>query len=142
MLSGGFSTTKDQVFAEGGWELRSKTTSWGVGVAAGVTLVEGGGRYVYGGLRLPLAFDEDGRWLLTPSIAAGLYDNDSNHHIDLGGSLEFRSALELSYRLGEWTRLGLYVAHLSNASIYERNGGAETAGLSLAFDFGAWLAQR
>lgn len=142
LLSGGFTVTEKDVFVEGGVEIRSAPAAYGLGVMAGATLVEGGGRYVYGGLRWSRALDEAGSWLLIPSIAAGLYDNDDAHHLDLGGSLEFRSALELSYAVTEWARLGVYVAHLSNASIYDRNGGAETAGLTLTFDLGGWMAER
>ncbi len=139
MLGGGFATTQDAVFAEGGLELRSASLECGLGTMAGITVVEGGGSYVYGGLRWPRALDSHDRWRLTPSIAAGLYDNDEHDVIDLGGSLEFRSALELSYALGRWARVGAYVAHLSNARIYERNGGAETAGIAFSLDLGAML---
>lgn len=142
VLGGGFATTEDAIFAEGGLELRSAGLECGLGSMAGLTLVEGGGRYLYGGLRWPRAIDAEDRWRLTPSIAAGLYDHDGEHLIDLGGSLEFRSALELSYSIGQWARVGVYVAHLSNARIYERNRGAETSGLTLSFDLGGWLANR
>ena len=67
-----------------------------------------------------------------------VYDTEDNDHIDLGGPVEFRSSIEVSYALNRWTRLGVYVAHLSNASIYSRNRGAETAGLALSFDLGGW----
>jgi len=142
VLGGGFATTEDEIFAEGGLELRSAPMVYGVGTMAGVTFVEGGGRFVYGGLRWPRALDEADRWRITPSIAAGLYHHDERNALDLGGSLEFRSALELTYALGPWAFVGAYVAHLSNASIYERNGGAETAGLALTVDLGGWLGSR
>jgi lipid A 3-O-deacylase len=142
LVGGGFSTTQDARFAEGGLELRSAPVVHGVGAMAGATLVEGGGLYVYGGLRWPRALDEQDRWRLTPSVAAGLYDDDNHKGLDLGGSLEFRTALELSYAIRPWARVGVYVAHLSNASIYDQNGGAETAGLALSFDVEAWLSSR
>jgi hypothetical protein len=45
---------------------------------------------------------------------------------DLGGTLEFRSGLELAYRFDDRSRLGLEISHRSNASIYEDNPGEET----------------
>ena len=120
--------------------MRSAPIVEGVSAMVGLTSVEGGGLYYYAGLRLPFVAFDDPRWRVTPSFAAGVYDTKDNDRIDLGGPVEFRSALEFSYALSEWLRIGVYVAHLSNASLYERNGGAETAGLALSFDLGGWFA--
>jgi lipid A 3-O-deacylase len=79
--------------------------------------------FAYGGFRFELPLRE--RWLVSPSWAAGLYTRDGDGK-DLGGALEFRSAIELSYRLGERSRLGLCLYHLSNAGLSGFNPGTES----------------
>jgi hypothetical protein len=81
-----------------------------------------GSLYVYGGFRFDLPLGE--RWLVSPQWAAGLYYYAGGR--DLGGALEFRSGIELSRRLGERSRLGLTLYHLSNAGLYSRNPGTES----------------
>jgi hypothetical protein len=139
IVSGGFARTTEEILAEGGVELRSAPLVEGVSAMAGLTSVEGGAIYYYGGLRLPLVPFESERWLVTPSVAAGVYDTNDNDHIDLGGPVEFRSAIEFSYALNDWLRIGLYVAHLSNANLYDQNRGAETAGIALSLDLEGWI---
>jgi len=43
---------------------------------------------------------------------------------ELGSALEFRSAVELSYRTDDARTVGLALAHISNAGLGERNPGA------------------
>jgi lipid A 3-O-deacylase len=95
---------------------------------AGGLFASKGTLFFYGGLRydLPLA----GSWFLSPQLAAGLYSHELG--IDLGGALEFRSALELSRELrGGRSRVGLLLFHLSNGHLYSHNPGTE--GLVLAY---------
>lgn len=68
--------------------------------------------------------------MLTPSFAVGAYEDGDGK--DLGGTLEFRSAVELSYRLDDRARLGLAFDHISNASIYDDNPGTESLVLMYA----------
>jgi hypothetical protein len=93
-----------------------------------------GAIYVYAGmgaeLRLP------GRWRLCPSFSAGLYHQGEGQ--DLGGLLQFRSALELSYTLDPRRRLGVSLDHISNGGIFGRNPGSE----SLTFTYSAKLGRR
>ena len=81
-----------------------------------------GSLYVYGGLRFDLRLGEG--WQVSPQWAAGIYYHSGTN--DLGGALEFRSGIELSRRLGERSRLGLTLYHLSNAGLYSRNPGTES----------------
>ena len=61
--------------------------------------------------------------VLSPSFSVGgFHEGDGK---DLGGAIEFRSALELAYRFENNARLGVQVGHLSNASIYDSNPGEE-----------------
>ncbi len=63
-------------------------------------------------------------WVLTPSLAAGLYLKNKGK--DLGLPLEFRSAMALAYEFDNWHRLGLQFYHLSNSSFSSRNPGEES----------------
>lgn len=74
------------------------------------------------------------RWVLTPSFTPGLYHEGDGK--DLGGTVEFKSALELSYRFDNRARLGIGISHISNASIYDSNPGTETVYLTYAMPLG------
>ncbi len=101
-----------------------------VGVMAGAQ----GSLYAYGGFRVEVPFG--GRWMFIPGWAAGLYNRSEK--FDLGGPLEFRSSLELAYRLHGGSRLGVCLYHLSNAGLFDRNPGSE----SLVVTYSADLQRR
>lgn len=78
---------------------------------------------VYGVFSLNYDFYLHEHIVLTPYTGVGVYEeNDSK---DLGGPIEFRSGVELAYEADNGTRLGVNFSHMSNASIYEDNPGAE-----------------
>jgi hypothetical protein len=60
----------------------------------------------------------------TPGFAAGLFHRGGGQN--LGGPVEFRSSIELAYRFGDGSRLGLNLSHLSNGGFYDRNPGTES----------------
>ena len=60
----------------------------------------------------------------SPGWAAGLFHRSPD--FDLGGPLEFRTSLELAYRLHGGSRLGLCLYHLSNAGLFTKNPGSES----------------
>lgn len=105
--------------------------------AAGVIAIAEGSFYAYSGFRFEIPLGE--RWMLNPNWAAGLY-----HHrqggFDLGGPLEFRSGIELAYRLPNGSRLGLCLYHLSNAGFFDRNPGSES--LVLTYSAGLLRSRR
>lgn len=80
-----------------------------------------GGVYGYAGLNYDWQFANN--WHLVPNLAVGAYDDHSSK--DLGGTLEFRSGIELDYALANQHRLGLAFHHISNAGIYDENPGTE-----------------
>jgi lipid A 3-O-deacylase len=88
--------------------------------------------YGYGGVLVDVFFGK--RWVLTPSFAAGYYDQGDG--LDLGHELEFRSSIELSYRFDNRTRLGLSFYHLSNASIGDINPGTEVLSIVYSIPLG------
>ena len=63
------------------------------------------------------------RIVTTLSFAPGYYHKGASKN--LGYDLEFRSQLEISYRLDDRSRLGLSISHMSNASIGDKNPGTE-----------------
>jgi len=84
--------------------------------------------YVYGGFRFNFPLGK--RWAVIPSWATGLYYPGGDGGKDLGGVVEFRSGIELAYRLGGRSRLGVSLYHLSNGGLYEFNPGTESLILS------------
>lgn len=86
----------------------------------------------YAGVLVDIYFGR--RWVLTPSFAPGLYREGDGK--DLGGTIEFKSQLELSYRFDDRSRLGLGISHISNASIYDSNPGTETVFLTYSLPLG------
>ena len=99
-------------------------TSWRrfrplVGVQAnrrGAVLAYGGGLY-----DLPIG----PRVAVTPSLAAGGYVAGRGR--DLGHTAEFRTAIQVSYRLPDESRLGVQAQHVSNANLGGGNNmGAES----------------
>ena len=83
---------------------------------------QNGTLYAYGGLRFDVPLGE--KWVMTPQWATGIYFADQGR--DLGGALEFRSGIELTRRIGERSRIGVLLYHLSNASFYRFNPGTES----------------
>jgi hypothetical protein len=76
---------------------------------AGALATSKGALYVYGGLR----FD----------VPLGYHREKGQ---DLGGAVQFRSGLELSYRLAGGSRLGVCMYHLSNGGLFRANPGSES----------------
>jgi lipid A 3-O-deacylase len=60
----------------------------------------------------------------TPSFAPGLYHEGDGK--DLGHVLEFKTEIQLSYGLSENTNFGVSYNHVSNASIGDKNPGANS----------------
>jgi len=78
--------------------------------------------YGYGGFGWNIPVSE--KVAVTPSLAVGAYHNGNG--LDLGGGLEFRSAIEGSYKLKNDSLVGLSLNHISNGGIHDTNPGAET----------------
>lgn len=85
--------------------------------------------YVYLGLALDIFLRDF--LVLTPSFSPGLYYRGT-HGVRLGHEIEFRSAVELAYVFGGGYRLGAQIFHVSNASISNKNPGANAGALFLS----------
>lgn len=117
-------TQGDNAAAQFGMEYRMKPFAYNVRPGFGANVSSDGSLYGYGGLFWDIAL-AGGGFYLTPNFVAGLYSKGDGKN--LGGPIEFRSGLELSYVLpNSKSRVGLAFNHISNASIYDRNPGAET----------------
>ena len=134
VYGGIFNTANDDNPTELGVEYRFKglrlpklPASLALRPAVGVAGTEDGNFWAYGGLRLDLKL---GAWAVTPQFAAALYEDGDGR--DLGGILEFRSGLEVSYRFGTGPRLGLLFYHLSNGDFYDFNPGSNSLVLTLS----------
>ena len=84
------------------------------------------GKYFYSGLRKDIVLSD--KTYLTPSFAIGYYDQGISK--DLGYDLEFRSQLEISYKLESMNRIAISINHISNASLGEQNPGVESMVIS------------
>ena len=130
--AGAFDLGKDQTAAEGRLEYRSNIRLWVFKPFAGVMGTSDGGAFGYAGVLVDIFFGR--RAVASLSFARGAYAEGSGKK--LGHELEFRSQLELAYRFDDRARLGFSVSHISNASIGDKNPGAESLMLTYALPVG------
>jgi len=77
--------------------------------------------YVYTGIQ---AQYQMGKIVITPSFSPGLYEQGDGK--DLGHIIEFKSEVQLSLNFLENSQLGMSYNHISNASLGEKNPGANS----------------
>ncbi len=77
--------------------------------------------YLYSGVQ---AEYELGFLTITPSFAPGYYNYGSGK--DLGYPLEFKSEIQMSFNLSDTSHLGMSYNHISNASLGDKNPGANS----------------
>ena len=77
--------------------------------------------YFYTGVQAQYNF---GSLVVTPSFAPGYYNKGNGK--DLGHALEFKSEVQLSLDLSKSSQLGFSYNHLSNASLGDKNPGANS----------------
>ena len=95
----------------------------------GAMATSDGSVYGYGGVLTDFQFGS--HFILTPSIAGGLYFHGDGK--DLGHVVEIRSAIEAAYRFDNHSRLGLLFYHISNAGLDDDNAGTEVLGFNYSF---------
>ena len=84
-------------------------------------VTENSAAYIYTGFEWNI---DMGGFLFTPSFAPGLYHEGDGK--DLGHVLEFKSEVQLSYAASDNMRLGVSYNHVSNASLGDKNPGANS----------------
>ena len=84
-------------------------------------LTENNAFYLYTGAQA-----EYDLWLftITPSFAPGYYNSGDGK--DLGSALEFKSEIQMSLNLSNSTEFGISYNHISNASLGDKNPGANS----------------
>jgi len=87
----------------------------------GVFLTENSTFYLYTGAQ---AEYDLGLFTITPSFAPGYYNNGDGK--DLGSALEFKSEIQMSLNLSDDTEFGMSYNHISNASLGDKNPGANS----------------
>ena len=125
---GGYDVNDDSTAGQFNLEYRSDWDEWYVKPFAGVMATMEAAAYVYGGILLDVYLGR--RVVFTPNVAVGLYSDGDGK--DLGNTVEFRSGLELAYRLDNRARLGMAFHHISNASLSDNNPGTETFTLTFS----------
>ena len=84
-------------------------------------ITENSAAYIYTGIEWNV---EMGKLTFTPSFAPGLYHEGDGK--DLGHVLEFKSEVQLSYAASDKTSFGVSYNHVSNASLGDKNPGANS----------------
>ena len=87
----------------------------------GILITADSAGYVYTGVQAQYKI---GVLNITPSFTPGLYSKGDGK--DLGHPLEFKSEVQMSIDLSEGTNLGMSYNHVSNASLGDKNPGANS----------------
>jgi len=77
--------------------------------------------YVYTGFQIP---NKSGALTFTPSFTPGLYSEGNGK--DLGHVIEFKTEIQISYELSNNSEIGISYNHISNASLGDKNPGANS----------------
>lgn len=113
----------DQDAAQFGVEYRFTPYVYGIRPTLGANVTTDGALYGYGGFNWDVPLFDDQLYLI-PNVMVGAYSQGDGK--DLGHAVEFRSGIELAYQFTDRSRIGLAFNHISNASIGDKNPGAET----------------
>ena len=70
---------------------------------------------------------------ITPNIGVGAYSDGNGK--ELGHTIQFRSTIEISYKIESGNRIGISIGHISNASLGNKNPGSEVLSLSYQTPF-------
>ncbi len=101
-----------------------------LGFAVGGLVTSDSGSFVYVGNYADIRYKN---YIATPMLSVGAYRKGAGP--DLGGTLEFRSSITLAYEFEDGSRIGLRVAHVSNASIHDDNPGENEVLITCSFRF-------
>jgi|TARA_B110000238_G_scaffold103832_1_gene113072 hypothetical protein len=85
-------------------------------------ITENSAAYVYTGVEWNYIISD--KLKFTPSFAPGIYHEGDGK--DLGHALEFKTEVQLSYSISEDTNFGMSYNHISNASLGDKNPGANS----------------
>ena len=92
----------------------------------GAMLTEDNASMVYAGIKADYKI---GNFLISPSFAPGYYNEGDGK--DLGHNVEFKSQINFGWNMGDKSNFGFSYSHISNASLGDKNPGAN----NIAFTF-------
>jgi len=101
--------------------LKRDTLIGNISPITGGFITENSAIYIYTGFEWNV---DMGYLTFTPSFAPGLYHEGDGK--DLGHVLEFKSEIQFSYELSKDTNIALSYNHISNASLGDKNPGANS----------------
>jgi hypothetical protein len=110
---------------EFGAQFRSDQKLWIFQPMAGIMRTATASTDFYAGISLDVFLGN--RIVVRPSFAPSIYLRGAGEN--LGYIVEFRSAIEFSYRFDDRSRLGFEVYHMSNAHLGDKNPGEESINL-------------
>ncbi|MDD5377740.1 MAG: acyloxyacyl hydrolase [Acidithiobacillus sp.] len=108
-------------------EYQSASKLFGIGALWGVVANTNGGFMGYTGFYSDIAWDH---WVLTPVLGMGGYNQGRGKYLD--GTFQFRLELSLAYQFADQSRLGIKIAHISNAYIANEDPGEDEVLLTYA----------
>ena len=85
-------------------------------------ITENSAAYIYTGIEWNMEMSD--KMAFTPSFAPGFYHEGDGK--DLGHVLEFKSEVQISYSTSENSSIGVSYNHVSNASLGDKNPGANS----------------
>lgn len=132
-------TQGDNSATQFGVEYRAKPFEYGIRPTIGINADTDGSAYGYVGFNWDIALIDKQLYLIPNFMAGGYHRGDEGKR--LGGAIEFRSGIELAYQMQNEHRLGIAFNHISNASIYNHNPGAETVLVNYSVPVGSLLAR-
>ena len=98
---------------------------------SGGFITENSAAYLYTGIEWNYTISD--KMKFTPSFAPGVYHEGNGK--DLGHALEFKTEVQASYSFSENTSLGMSYNHISNASLGDKNPGANSYMFNLLKNF-------
>ncbi|QBQ55308.1 acyloxyacyl hydrolase [Nitrosococcus wardiae] len=130
--AGAFNFNDDETSAAGYIEYRYGKKLLFIGPVIGLMANTDGGVFGYGGIYANLKYQ---KLIITPLATLGGYHQGGSK--DLGGTFQFKTGINFAYQFDGGSRLGIRLAHVSNANIHDRNPGENeiflTYALPLAF---------
>src|SRR5262249_39582130 len=99
--------------AEFGLQYRPAYKFWFINPMIGINGSPVGNAYAYAGISVDIFIGR--RLVLRPNFAPGLFVRKGGK--DLGHIIEFRTGVELAWRLDDRSRIGLEISHRSNAGL-------------------------
>ena len=111
--------------------LERNTFLGNVSPITGGFITENSAAYAYTGVEWNYVMSE--KFKFTPSFAPGFYYEGDGK--DFGHALEFKTEVQASYSISESTSVGMSYNHISNASLGDKNPGANSYMFNLLKNF-------